>query len=161
MLDTLSRAYSIDHTMPNRMSLIETSKTRWAGGETYLYARGMLAAFLMEIEMLSASGGKRSIDDLLKGFYAAHRPPAPTVDGTDAALAAFGKYPEVAGVVVDIVKGPGRVEWAENVKLAGLEVAGAGALERLVVARKPAGREKRVLDKLGYNSWKGSASVRK
>ena len=44
---------------------------------------------------------------------------------------------------------------------AGLEVAGAGALERFVLARKPGGREKRVLDKLGYNSWKGSASVRK
>ena len=161
MLDTLNRAYSIDHTMPNRMSLIETSKTRWAGGETYLYARGMLAAFLMEIEMLSASGGKRSTDDLLKGFYAANRPPAAPVDGTEAALAAFARYPEVARVVEDIVKGPGRVEWAEIVKRAGLEVAGTGALERLVVARKPGGREQRLLDKLGYNSWKGSAAVRK
>src|SRR5690606_8107114 len=81
MLSTLSRAHAIAERQSG--SLLEASKTRWAPGGTEVYARGMFTAFLTDLAMLTSSGGKQSVEDLLKEIYSRHSH-GESVDGNEA-----------------------------------------------------------------------------
>jgi len=148
-LDTISRARAIDARQLDRLSLIDASGKRWRGADTYIYARGMISAFLIDLHMLNASKGKRSIENLLRELYSKHRFPAERTDGNAAILDLTGRNPELATVVERYVKGDGRFEWQKDVALAGLE-----SKNGLSVIAKPNGRQKDMLDRLGYNNWK-------
>lgn len=152
LLDTLSRAQSIDARQTNRLSLIDASGKRWSGADTYIYARGMVTAFLFDIQLLNASKGKRSVETLIRDLYAKHRFPAERTDGNSAVLSIAAQYPELAPLIERYVKGDGKFEWQSELALAGLEAKPA-----LSVIAKPSGRQKDMLDSLGYNNWKRSS----
>lgn len=152
-LDTLSRAYTLD-TASQRISLIEASRQRWNGSDTTVYARGMLAAFLCDLAMLNASKGKRSTNDLLRELYAKHSGTAAPMDANTAILAAMREKKELVGIVDRYINGSERIDLASYVNVAGIEVTGSGPAARLAVVPKPSGRQKDLLDKLGYNNWR-------
>lgn len=147
MLDTLSRAHAIDKRQANRLSLIEASKKRWNGLETYIYARGMLTAFLCDLMLLNDSNGKRSVTEVVREVYARHKVPAKPLDGNDAVLKILGSRPELETVVEKYIKGNGPIEWQSELSLGGLE-----SNNGLVVASKLSGKQKDVLKGLGYNN---------
>ena len=68
-LDTLWRAYTFDSAFASRPSLIDASANRSAGGDTDLYARGMVIAFLTDLELMRTSGGKNNIETLLGNLF--------------------------------------------------------------------------------------------
>jgi hypothetical protein len=154
-LDTLSRAQAIDARQTNRLSLIDASNKRWANADTYIYARGMVTAFLFDIQMLNASKGKRSVENLIHELYSKHRFPAEQTEGNSAILAIAGQYPELGTVVERYVNGDGKFDWQAELSLAGLEAKPA-----LSVIAKPNGRQKDLLDRLGYNNWKRSSPTK-
>lgn len=154
-LDTLSRAYTIDRAQKTgRRSLVEMSAARFAGGETQLYARGMVAAFLIDVTLLEQSGGRRSVASLLRQLFADHKRPAAAVDGNKAVLSAMAKFPEAGLLPETLVRGNGPIDWSREIAFAGLEDDGDNFVSALRVKTDPSRRQSALLDKLGYNNWR-------
>ncbi|MBK8466589.1 MAG: hypothetical protein IPL32_12225 [Chloracidobacterium sp.] len=158
-LDTLSRAYDIDKRLGQKLSLIEVSKNRWTGdNNTRVYARGMLVAFLCDLALLEKSKGKQSVTDILRKFYEKHRPPSAETDGNTAVLALLRSYTELTPMIERNITGAESVDWNSFIKAAGLEVDSTDQTTNLKVTVKPTGRQKDLLDKLGYNNWRKLSS---
>jgi hypothetical protein len=153
-LDTLSRAHTIDSAGSRRTSLIQMSANRFSGANTQVYARGMLVAFLCDLAMLQQSRGKRSVEDLLRGLFTKHRKPAEPAEGNTAILALLKSNPNLIPIVEKYVASADELEWASELAGAGIEDSDAGPLTSLRVKEKLNGRQKDLLDKLGYNNWR-------
>ena len=149
LLDTLSRAQAIDAHQTNRLSLIDASGKRWNGADTYVYARGMVTAFLCDVLLLHNSKGKRSVNDILREFYEKHRLPNSRMDGNTAVLSILQSNKELGPVIDNYIKASGRFAWEPALSLAGLEIKNG-----LSVMPKLNGRQKDLLDALGYNNWR-------
>ena len=149
LLDTLSRAYAIDARQSDRMSLIEASEKRSSGTETYIYARGMVTAFLCDILLLNKSKSKRSVNDLLHEIYSKHKVPAPRTDGNNAVLGAMKAHHELLPVIEKYIQGKGMLQIQNELGLAGVEYS-----DGLRVMPRLNGRQKDLLDALGYNNWR-------
>jgi predicted metalloprotease with PDZ domain len=154
LLDTLTRAYLIDERMRPRASLISLSRDRFGGRNTEVYARGMLVAFIADIRMLRSSGGRRSVGDLIRLVYNKHRTPLRTADGNAAVLNVIRSYRELAIIADRYVEGSEPIDWAADLSGVGLDWRTDDESRRLRVKEKPGGRERQLLDKLGYNSWR-------
>ncbi|MBC7899786.1 MAG: hypothetical protein H7070_06995, partial [Saprospiraceae bacterium] len=153
-LDTLTRAHNMDSLPVQRISLIEASKNRWSGTNTQVYARGMLVAFLCDIALLQRSKGKIAVADIFKQVYDKHRPPNGNVDGNTAIINILQANPELEPIIDKYIKGSQKVEWQADLTAAGIDSTGENGRTNLKVRAKPSGRQKDLLDKLGYNSWR-------
>ena len=153
-LDTLSRAYEIDSMQAKKLSLIDASKNRWNGSNTQIYARGMLVAFLCDLALLEKSKGKISVSSLLREIFERHRPPNPSRDGNSAIIAILREHRELNAIVDSYILGAEPIEWMALIKSAGIEADINHQLTKLKVTAKPTGRQKDLLDKLGYNNWR-------
>jgi hypothetical protein len=153
-LDTLARAYDLDGMQSQRVSLIEASKNRWSGGNAQIYARGMLVAFLSDVALLRESKGKRSISDVLRELYQKHQKPNKPEDGNAAVLKILEARAELRPNVERYVKGAEKIDWRSELESAGIEQKGENFPAKLVVKSKLSGRQKDLLDKLGYNNWR-------
>lgn len=149
-LDTLSRAHTIDSFQSIRIPLIEVSGSRVSGANTTVYARGMLVAFLSDIEIIKRSKGKQDVWTIVRAIYEKHRLPANKTDGTEAVTALLG-LPDITN---RYVKGLDKIDWRANLKDAGIETYGTTGRTELKVTAKPNGRQRDLLDKLGYNAWR-------
>jgi predicted metalloprotease with PDZ domain len=153
-LATLSRAYDMDRLTTPRRSLVDISANRWAGSNTQVYARGVLIAFLCDLAMLDASKGKRSADVLLRELFERHRPPAARANANETITALMRSNNELVPIVDRYIKGSDAVDWAPLLQKAGLVATARGSFTELAAVERPSGRQKDLLDKLGYNSWR-------
>ena len=153
-LDTLSRAYSIDRSQSSQLSLIEASKNRFSGANTQVYARGMIVAFLCDLALLNNSKGKRSVQNILREIFQKYHNATQRNDGNEAVLAAFAKHAELRPIVDRYINGNEKIDWREYVSAAGLESGEQNSTARLTVLPKLTSRQKDLLDKLGYNTWR-------
>lgn len=160
-LDTITRAKNIDDRSTQPISLVAESENRWNGGETRIYARGMAAAFLADVRMLAASGGKKSIETLYRRLVQTYRLPGPEVEGGKAILELLRTNPELLPVIDKYITGADPIDWREALLAAGIEDTGENGRSRLSVVTKPSGRQKTILDKLGYNNWRKLSPVKK
>jgi hypothetical protein len=154
-LDTLSRAYDIDRFGARKLSLIEASGDRWSGtSDTQVYARGMLVAFICDLALLERSNGKRSVTDLLRELTDRHRPPGNMQDGNDVVLRALRSHTELAPIIENNITGTGAINWEPLLKAAGLEADSGNGSTKLRTTARPSGRQKDLLNRLGYNNWR-------
>jgi predicted CopG family antitoxin len=153
-LATLSEAYNIDNLQTQKVSLIGASKNRWTGATPQVYSRGMIVAFLSDVALLRASKGKRSISDVLQEIYSKHRILNKTEDGNAAILNIIENYKELRSIVERYIKGAGKVDWQTDLEAIGIEAAETNSFTKLGVKAKLNGRQKGLLDDLGYNNWR-------
>jgi predicted metalloprotease with PDZ domain len=154
-LNTLSRAYDIVRRDLNgqNLSLIEASQMRWAGANNYIYAKGLLVAFLCDVAMLRETKGRRSIKDVFRTVYQKHRASAQIQDGNSAITGILKSYPELTSIVQNYIEGRSGIDWREYLEAAGIESESATATQ-LKVKTNLSGRQKDLLDDLGYNQWR-------
>lgn len=153
-LDTLSRAYNLDNFQTQRQSLIEGSKNRWKGANSQVYARGMLAAFLCDIALLKESKGKRSLTEILREIYQKHKKTSPETYANSAILGILEARHELRPIVEKYVKGKENIAWQTDLEAFGIESVEENSFVKLSVKSKLNGRQKDLLDKLGYNNWR-------
>ena len=153
-LAALSQAFVIDNIQPQRISLIEASKQRWAGANTQVYARGMLTAFLCDIAMLRNSRGKLSVDDLLRDVYRRFHATPNRLDGNQAILELMREREELRPVVDAYVTGSNKIDGGAEMLAAGIDRINDNSLPNLKVVPKPDRRQRDLLDRLGYNNWR-------
>ena len=121
----------------------------------------MLVAFLCDLALLEQSKGKRSVEDVLSKLFAEHRKPAEPADGHATVVALLRSNPNVVPVVEKYIDGAEYLDWASQLNGAGIEDTDAGPLKILRVKEKHIGRQKALLDKLGYNNWRKLAPTSK
>ncbi len=153
-LDTLGRAYDLDGLQERKVSLIEASKNRWSGANAQIYARGMLVAFLCDIAVLRASKGKRSVSEIVRAVYQKYRKPNKPEDGNAAIASILEAQAELRPIVERYIKGAEKMDWLATLEAIGVETSGENFPAKLVVKSKLNGRQKDLLDKLGYNNWR-------
>lgn len=153
-LDTLSRAHSIDSRQTRRMSLIEASENRFSGANTQVYARGILVAFLTDLALLEKSKGKRSVENILRELYEKYGKAGERQDANTAVIGVMQANTEVRPVIEKYVRGTGKIEWNADLAAAGIDSLEEKGHTTLKVRSKPNGRQKTLLDKLGYNNWR-------
>jgi hypothetical protein len=153
-LDTLGRAYDLDNLQSGKVSLIEASKNRWNGANPQVYARGMLVAFLADVALLRESKGKRSITDVFRALYEKHRKPNQSEDGNAAILKILENHAELRLIVERYIKGAEKLAWQTDLESIGIETNGENFPSRLAVKSKLKGRQKDLLNELGYNNWR-------
>ncbi|MEP6945286.1 MAG: hypothetical protein ABJA02_05165 [Acidobacteriota bacterium] len=153
-LGSLSQAYRLDAIQIDRRSLIASSEQRFAGGaNASIYARGMLVAFICDIAIIRDSKGKRSVDDLVRDIYQRALAGKPQ-SGNDLILGTMRSRPELGMIVDKYITGSGPVDSRSDLAAAGIVVDGIGSAISLRVSAKPDGRQRDLLDKLGYNNWR-------
>jgi predicted metalloprotease with PDZ domain len=155
-LHTVSRAYDLarNDATGKSLSLLEASNVRWSGSNNYVYAKGLLVAFLCDVALLQKSKGKRSLADIFRAVYRKHRAPAQVEDGNQAVLRILKNSPELVLIVRNYIEGGAEVEWREYLEAAGLEADSLSAATRLEIKADLNGRQKDLLNDLGYNQWR-------
>lgn len=161
LLDTMSRALTTDRSHSGGMSLIEASRNRFGGANSTVYARGMVVAFLCDLALLDKSKGKRSVENILREIFKKHHNSPYRMDGNEAVLAAFAAYPELKPIVDRYVLSGDQVSADEYLRMAGIASQTTNSVTTLSVLPKPNSRQKDLLDKLGYNTWRKLANISK
>ena len=154
MLSTLARAHDVTAADSFPISLIEASAKRFQGSESRLYAKGLLVAFMIDVEMMSASDARRGSADLLREIYTRHRRPAAMADGNESIIEVMDVLPELRPIVDSYVKGKSPVKIEPYLEKAGLAVDPSAQATLLTATSKPTDLQKKVLERLGYNVWR-------
>lgn len=160
-LATLAAAYNLDRRQTRRLSLLEASETRRSGANREVYARGMLTAFLCDAALLRASRGKRSISNVLREIHRKHRAPNEPADGSAAILSVLKNYAELAPIIEKYIAGREQINWETDLQSLGIELTDENSAVKLAVKARLNGKQKDLLDKLGYNNWRKSSGIRK
>ena len=160
-LDTLGRAMTADRMHSNGVSLIDASKDRFGGANSTVYARGLVVAFLCDLAMLDKSKGKRSVENILREIYKKHHNSPVRTNGNEAVLAAFAAYPELKPIADRYIKSGDSIAADQYLSAAGIETHTQNAVTNLTVLPIPDSRQKDLLDKLGYNTWRKLANISK
>ena len=160
MLDTLTRALAANDEQRPQIGLIQLSKSRFSGSESHLYSKGLVFAFLCDLALNVASKGKKSTDTLVREIFERNQNDGVRSDGTNTVLTALLSNPELRPLVEQFVtpeelRSDKRLINATTLlENSGLELALNDGRKKLVVKQKLTSRQKAILDKLGYNSWR-------
>ena len=160
-LDTLAQAYHLENSSNQKKSLLESSKNRWSGVNNQIYARGMLAAFLCDVALLRESRGKRSISTIFREVYLKHRAPGESEDGNAAILKILKNYSELNLIIEKYVVGTEKINWETDLKSLGIVTREEHLVTKLDVRAKLNGKQKDLLNELGYNNWRKTLDKRK
>jgi predicted metalloprotease with PDZ domain len=160
-LDTLAEAYNLDNLRNQRVPLLDSSKNRWSGASSQVYARGMLAAFLCDAALLGESKGRRSIAEVFREIYRRHRIPNKPENGNAAITKILKNYSELDSVIEKYVAGAEKINWETNLESLGIEANEENLATKLSVKKKLNGKQKHLLNELGYNNWRKLSDKRK
>lgn len=152
-LETISKAYAIDRAVVDRKPLVDISMDRRSRHSAELYARGLMVAFLTDVAMLERSGGKRSVETLIRDIFLSHSGKAGSADGNEAVLLAMKGRSELSLIARDLVEGSRRPNLSGPMRAAGIVADEGSSFAKLAVADKTTRKQRVILDKLGYNNW--------
>ncbi len=146
-LDTLTQAYNISSRRSTEISMLEASKMRWTGFGSSVYAKGLLIAFLCDVDLIK---NKNDFWKLLGEIYQKHNFSNETEDANTAILKILESRRELVSIAENYIKSANKINLQTDLNKTGIEVSGA----KLSVKAKPDGREKDLLSELGYNNWR-------
>ena len=104
---TLNRVYDSYLSREDALSLIEASERRWTGGNSTVYDKGMLVAFLYDLAIRRDSGGQRWLGNLYPGFFAQAPQPA---DGNEVIIRLLSSTPGGDALVKSYIEGKQELE---------------------------------------------------
>lgn len=148
-LDTLSRAYSIDLRQIPRRPLIDADNRAIGVADTQIYARGMLVAFLLDVALLRESKGRSNVSGFSRRIFQRYSKEI-DVNGNAAVLEAIGN----PAFAKRYILGADLFDIDKDLTGSGILLETSGRTPVFRAAPKPSGREKEMLDRLGYNNWR-------
>jgi len=152
-ISSLSTAMAYDRTAPKGLSLAMAGDTRWSGNALTLYSRGMLAAFILDVELLQRSKGKHSLEDVLRKLFGEHnRRKGSKAEAVPAILEAFGAFDSTGQLAKELLDRTEPLDLTAVLENSGFEFSDYG--RGLKAKEKPDSKEKAILNKLGYNNWR-------
>ncbi len=153
-LNTISEAYNIVNRVEQKYSLIEVSKSRWQGASASVYSKGLLVAFLCDVAILEKSKGKRDLENIFLEVYQKNNNSNIKKDANESILQVLNSFDELNFIVEKHIKGTEKIDLANYLTSIGIENVGTNSDAKFKLKGKLRGREKAVLEKLGYNRWR-------
>jgi len=159
-LNAIGRAYDgysggMDH---DRWSLVEASKRRWTVGESSVYSKSMLIAFLYDLKLRQVSHNKHSLDDVYRNLFREYRSPETRSnggqaggDGSEAVLKLLGSYSGMQEFGRSFISSPVAIKLGEQLAPFGLQVEMFGLRTRVSVRETLTRQQRDLLHDLGYN----------
>lgn len=146
-LDTLARVYDSYLAYPDDLSLIDASERRWTTAGSFVYDKGMLAAFLYDLLLRTESAGKTTLADKYRELFA--RTGADHVNGNEVIIAVLGSSPAAKDFARSYIENSTRLELERLLPAYGLTLDSSGRSSQLRVSRALNQDQKRLLRSLG------------
>jgi hypothetical protein len=156
-LDNLALAYDrsrSDHTSAS-LSLLAAAKRRWSDPSAAVYYRGMLAAYLYDLNVRLQTGGKRSLDDVYRALFQRSSKGRLTGDANAVVLEIMNSVAGGPALATVLVEQPGAVDLATALQPFGLQVVIEGTHTRVMVAPQLSRAQRALLKQIGYNDSTG------
>jgi predicted metalloprotease with PDZ domain len=152
-LDTIARVYdsylsSMDH---NRLSLIEASERRWTTSSSLVYDKGMLVAFIYDLNIRNHTDCKSSLDDIYRELFRLSSTGQASANGTIIKLLSQGAGME--SFPKDYVEGAGEINLESVLVAYGFQVQpGIQGLKatKIIVSRDLNKLQRKLLGCLGH-----------
>ena len=174
-LNAISRAYDgysfgLDH---DRWSLVEASKRRWSAGESSIYSKSMVVAFLYDLNLRTVSRNKHSLDDVYRSLFREYHNDEARArvgpgfqqgqgsDGNEAVLHALGLYPGMQNFGHSFISNAVAINLTELLAPFGLRAETFGLRTRISVSESLTRQQRDLLHDLGYNDYVRSPNHRK
>jgi len=146
-LNTLARVYDSYLSYPDDLSLIDASERRWTTAGSFVYDKGMLAAFLYDLQLRTESAGKITLADKYRELFA--RTAADHVNGNEVIIAVLGSSPALEGFTKSYIENSTRLELERLLPAYGLTLDSSGRSSQLRVSRDLSSDQKRLMRALG------------
>src|SRR5689334_32583 len=146
-LATLARVYDSYLAYTDDLSLIDASERRWTTSGSFVYDKGMLAAFLYDLLVRTESGGKITLADKYRELFNRHA--ADHVNGNEAIIAVLGSSPAAKDFAKSYIENSTRLELERLLPAYGLTLDASGSSSQLRVSRGLNPDQKRLLRSLG------------
>lgn len=173
-LDAIGRAYDgySFGSERDRWSLVEASQRRFTVGESFVYSKSMMIAFLYDLKLRSLSHNKRTLDDVYRKVFREHGSDAakargvssqlsPGSDGSDVVLNILGSYSGLQEFGRSFITSPVAIKLPELLAPYGLRVETFGLRTRIGVSESLTRPQSDLLLDLGYNTSARSPRQRK
>ncbi len=161
-LNAIARAYDgyvagVDH---DRWSLVEASQRRWTVGESSVYSKSMVVAFLYDLKLRSQSHGKRSLDDVYRRLFQRYRSSEPgsstltnADDGHDAVTNLLTAESISRDFVQMFIGNAVVINLQTELAPFGLRVEKSGLRTSISVSEQLTKQQRDLLRELGYNDY--------
>lgn len=106
--DTLGRVYDSYLSYEDTGSLIDASEKRWTSTTPVVYDKGMLVAFLYDLRLREASGGKTSLLDRYRELFS--HPATDRANGNEVIIGLLSATPAAADLIKKHVEGSAPLE---------------------------------------------------
>lgn len=146
-LDTLARVYDSYLSYPDDLSLIDASERRWTTPGSFIYDKGMLAAFVYDLQLRTQSSGKITLADRYRELF--NRPATDDVNANEAIIAVLGSSPAARDFTKSYIENSTRLELERILPPYGLTLDFSGSSSQLRVSRELSPDQKRLLRSLG------------
>ena len=146
-LDTLARVYDSYLAYPDDLSLIDASERRWTTSGSFVYDKGMLAAFVYDLLLRTESDGKTTLADKYRELFA--RAAADHVNGNEVIIGVLGSSPALEGFARSYIENSTRLELERLLPAYGLTLDASGSSSQLRVSHGLTPDQKRLLRSLG------------
>jgi hypothetical protein len=152
-LETIARVYdsyssSSDH---DRLSLIEASERRWTTASSLVYDKGMLAAFVYDLTVRTATDCQQSLDDVYRQLFRQHA--AGQESANETIIGLLSKPVIMKSFGQDYVEGKGRINLQAVLTEYGIQLRPAGPrgeATRLELVNHLSNTQRKALRCLGY-----------
>ena len=104
---TLTRVYDSYLSRPDELSLVDASERRWTSGNSTVYDKGMLVAFLYDLSMAKESGGRRRLTNLYREFFRNAPEPA---NGNEVIIRLLSSTPAGAELARSYIEGKAELD---------------------------------------------------
>jgi predicted metalloprotease with PDZ domain len=154
-LNALGRAFDayLSEVDRDKYSLPDASQRRWTNATALVYHKGLLIAYLYDLQLRSQTGGKRSLDDVYKDLFQRYRATEKRADGNAAVIKALSEQEKMSDFVRHYIESASAVELAQAVAPFGLRVEQhEGFRTHVSVADSLSRSQRDLLRKFGYNN---------
>ena len=108
LVATLGRVYDSYLSRPEDVSLIDASERRWTTGNSVVYDKGMLVAFLFDLAIRRDSGRKMRLGNLYPRLFA--RGAAQPANGNEVIMQLLSSTPTGAKLAKDYIEGQREID---------------------------------------------------
>ena len=151
-LNAIARAYDASAPTINALSLIEASGRRWTTGQSSVYSKSLVVAFLYDLRVRSASRGKLSLDNAYRSLFQKYSAgKGANTDGNTASIEALAFNPAAMDFLERFIRRPVTINLATELTEFGLQVETVGLRTRISVSEKLNKHQRDLLRQLGYN----------
>jgi len=146
-LRTMARVYDSYLSRPDDLSLIDASERRWTSGNSVVYDKGMLVAFLYDLTITRESSGRNRLINLYRELFSKAPEPA---DGNEAIISLLSSSPAEADLARKYIQSSKELELESTLASYGLRLDTTGKSSTFRLNNELRPDQKLLLKSLGY-----------